>query len=550
MAETIDARVLVERTAGDVYTGSATRRAKMGLTDLRIEAQVRGPRLSAQAVARGSEVGSVTASLRAEIESDGEGGWRLAQRREWSGELEAGVPSLAWINPFLSANLRESIRLGGSVQASLRVGGTPAVPRASGFVNADALRVAWIEQGVRLENGIVRARLETDDKAATELVFDSVSFSGPPRFQPDDRRIKQALGAEASGQLDATGRIRLPELDGVVQVRFVKFPLVQRRDRWAVGTGGANMVFTPKRMQLNGALTADAGYVDVSRPTVPSLSDDVVVVRATDAPETRRRAAEPRVAFDFDFGIDLGPAFVLRGSGVDTRLEGALRVRHEGRGVIRATGVVEARDGTYEGYGQKLAIERGRINFQGPIDNPGLDILALRKGLPVEVGVTITRTAANPLVRLYSDPPQADFETLSWLVLGRPAEESRGDNVALARAAVGLLGGSGEGVPTQLARRLGIDEFSIRTADAAGTGSLLPRQSVAGRVRGDSSTLGGEIVSIGKRLSDTLTLSYEQATTGTTNVVQLSYQLTRRLSVIARAGTDNALDLVYSFAFD
>jgi translocation and assembly module TamB len=32
--------------------------------------------------------------------------------------------------------------------------------------------------------------------------------------------------------------------------------------------------------------------------------------------------------------------------------------------------------------------------------------------------------------------------------------------------------------------------------------------------------------------------------------VQLSYQLTRRVSVIARAGTENALDLVYSFAFD
>jgi translocation and assembly module TamB len=105
-------------------------------------------------------------------------------------------------------------------------------------------------------------------------------------------------------------------------------------------------------------------------------------------------------------------------------------------------------------------------------------------------------------------------------------------------------------VPTQLARRLGIDEFSIRTAEVAGSGSLLPRQSVAGRVRGDSTTLGGEIVTIGKRLSDELTLSYEQATTGTSNVVQLSYRLTQRLSVIGRAGTDNALDLVYSFAFD
>lgn len=549
-ARSLEARVLIERTAGDVHTGPAARRAKMGLTQMRVEAQVRGNRLDAQAVARGSEVGAVTAALRAEIDSDGDGGWRLAQQRPWSGELQASVPSLAWINPFLSANLRESIRVGGSAQANLQLSGTPSAPRASGFIHADGLRVAWIEQGIRLENGVVRARLESGDSGMTEVVFDSVSFGGAPRFVPDDRRIRQALGAEPGGRLDATGRLKLPALEGVVQVQLVRFPLVQRRDRWAVGTGGANMVFSPKRVRLDGALVADAGYIDIARPTVPSLSDDVVVVRAADAADARREATAPRVAFDFDFGIDLGPAFVLRGNGVDTRLVGALRVRHEGRGVIRATGAVEARDGTYEGYGQKLVIERGRINFQGPLDNPGLDILALRKGLPVEVGVTITRTAANPLVRLYSDPPQTDFDTLSWLVLGRPAEASRGDSAALARAAVGLLGGSGEGVPTQLARRLGIDEFSIRTADIAGSGSLLPRQSVAGRVRGDSATLGGEIVSIGKRLSDELTLSYEQATAGTSNVVQLSYRLTQRLSVIARAGTENALDLVYSFAFD
>ena len=545
-AQTLDGRVLIERTGGDVYTGSVTRRVKMGLTELRAEAVVSANRMQARAIARGSEVGAVTAVLRADLDGDA-GGWRLAPQRPWSGALEASVPSVAWINPFLSVNLRESIRVGGSLQANLQLAGTPAAPRASGFVNANGLRIAWIEQGVRLDNGTVRARVVADERGATEIVLDSVSFSGPPRFVPDDRRVRQALGAQASGRLDASGRVKLPELEGVVQVQFVRFPLLQQRDRWAVGTGGANMVFSPKRVRLDGALVADAGYIDIARPTVPTLSDDVIVVRAADAP---RRAAEPRVAFDFDFGIDLGPAFVLVGSGVDTRLEGALRVRHEGRGVIRATGTVEARDGTYEGYGQKLTIERGRINFQGPIDNPGLDILALRKGLPIEVGVTITRTAANPLVRLYSDPPQPDFETLSWLVLGRPAEATRGDNVALARAAIGLLGGGGEGVPTQLARRLGIDEFSIRTADVGGSGSLLPRQSVAGRVRSDATTLGGEIVTIGKRLSDALTLSYEQATTGTTNVVQLSYRLTQRLSVIARAGTENAIDLVYSFAFD
>jgi translocation and assembly module TamB len=355
------------------------------------------------------------------------------------------------------------------------------------------------------------------------------------------------------GFVAATGRIKLPELTGVVQIQAEHLPLLQRTDRWVVATGGANMELAPKRVQVNGAVAVDAGFVDFTRPDLPTLSSDVTIVESS----TAAREREARVQFGFDLGLDLGPAFYLRGSGLDTRVAGAVRVRSEGKGVVRATGALNAVDGVYEGYGQKLKIARGRVNFQGPVDNPGLDILALRTSLPAEagdIGVSITRTAANPLIRLYSDPPLADYQALSWLVLGRPAEQSGADNVALAQAAVGLLAGSGEGLPTTLARQLGIDEIGLRSGQVGSPTSLLPRQSVAGNLRGDTvgtaGTAGAEIITIGKRVNEALSISYEQAISGAANVVQLSYQLSRRVSVIARAGTENALDLVFSFAFD
>ena len=46
------------------------------------------------------------------------------------------------------------------------------------------------------------------------------------------------------------------------------------------------------------------------------------------------------------------------------------------------------------------------------------------------------------------------------------------------------------------------------------------------------------------------TLSYEQVVGGAGGIAQLAYRLSRRLSVVARAGTDNALELVYSLSFD
>jgi translocation and assembly module TamB len=548
-ADTLDGRVLIERVSGDLYGGGATQRTVMGLTELRLLGTARGRQLELALAARGAQAGRLQGLLRAEAERSGDG-WRVAQDRPLSGNVEADFPTLEWVDRLLSANLRENIRVAGAARGNLRVSGTPRQPRVDGPIEADKLRVAWVEQGLRLENGRVRARLASDGAGNNELRIDEASFSGAPRVRPPDRRIAAVIAQDHQGSLEATGMVKLPSLEGVVQVRMEKFPLLQRSDRWLVATGGANLVYTPERAQLNGAAVVDAGFIDVSRRDAPTLSDDVVVHRRSDAPR-EATAERKQFAFDFDVTAELGSAFVLRGSGLDSRIAGALRVRHEGKGIVRATGTLNTRDGTYQGYGQNLTIRRGRVLFNGPIDNPGLDILALRSGLPVEVGISVTRTAQNPLVRLYSDPAMPDFETLSWLVLGRQPEEGRGDNAALASAALGLLGGGGEGMSTTLARRLGIDEFTIRSGTGASTTSLLPRQAVAGRLRTDgTNTLTSDIVTIGKRLSDDLTLSYEQVVGGSGGIAQLAYRLSRRFSVVARAGTDNALELVYAFSFD
>lgn len=539
-----DGSLLIERSSGDLYAG----RLPMGLDTARFDLALRANRLQARAALHGERAGRIDAEASAEVESTGSG-WRLAQQRPLAAQASADLPSIGWVNSLLGEATRANLRLGGRASGTLRLTGTPAEPQAEGSVRGDDLRVAWVEQGVRLDGGTLAARV-----SGSEIVVDELRFNGTTPAPPADRRT--AAAAERSrreagvpGFVAVNGRLQLRDLAGVLQVRAERMPFLQRPDRWALATGGANIVFDRRLVQLNGAVAVNAGFVDFTRADLPSLSSDVRVLRSAEPAAAR----EAPIGFALDLGIDLGPAFWLRGTGLDTRVEGALRLRSDGRGAIRATGAVEAIDGVYEGFGQKLTIARGRVNFQGPIENPGLDILALRRGLPVEVGVSITRTAADPLVKLHADEPMADFQILSWLVLGRPADEEGGaDRTALARAAAGLLTGTGEGIPTQLARRLGIDEVSLRAGDlSGGAGSLLPRQAVAGVVRGTpGSTVAGDIVTIGKRVGDAISVSYEQAIGGAASVVQVSYQVSRRVSVIARAGTENALDLVYTIAFD
>ncbi|HEX7156953.1 MAG TPA: translocation/assembly module TamB domain-containing protein, partial [Burkholderiaceae bacterium] len=519
-----EGELLIERTAGDLALNPIAPQQRLGLRELTLGARLQAGRLNAEAKMDGDRSGRADATLQAEVERDDSGSWRLAQARPWQIDAHAQLPAIEAFNPLVSPRLRANLRVGGELTADLHVGATPGAPRAEGTIAGQHLRVAWIDQGVRLDGGVLRARFDNDTVNVDELRFD-----GPPRTHPGDRRAEDALGHAAAGFVAASGQLRLKDLSGVLQVQAQRMPLLQRSDRWLVATGGANIELSNRRVQLNGAVAADAGYLDLSKPDLPSLSSDVTLVEpeATGAaPGTALRA--PQVAVGFDLSIDLGSAFFLHGNGIDARVTGPLRLRGEGRGAaLRATGALSIEDGMYEGFGQRLTITRGRINFQGPPDNPGLDVLAVRTDLPVGVGVTVAGTASAPLIRLYSDPPLPDYEALSWLVFGRAPSDPRTDNLALATAAAGLLSGSGEGLPSRLAHQLGISEIALRSGDTAGGSVLLPRQSVAGRLRGDDTstatpTAASQIISIGKRVNQALTISYEQAVSGTSNVVQLS----------------------------
>jgi translocation and assembly module TamB len=530
-----DGRLWLARERGDLYLPSGE---PVGLQALQLEAKVEANRAQAQATLRAQRLGTAQAQAQLELERAGNG-WRLASQRPLVASASAALDDLAALNLLLADSLRANLRLGGRLDAELQVKGTPAQPHADGTLRGDGLRIAWIEQGLRLQDGRLRAHLDGET-----LVLDELRFAGAPRIAPPDKRLPVA--GDTPGHVALTGRFDLRALRGVAQLQAQRLPLLQRPDRWLIASGQAQVELAREAVRVTGDFKADAGAVDISQPDLPRLSNDVRV--STAAPS--QGAATP-LRLGLDLGLDLGPAFYLRGRGLDAQIIGQLRLRAESLDSLRAVGTVQARDGSFTAFAHRLVLVRARLNFQGPLDNPGLDVLALRRDLPVEVGVTLTRTLADPLIRLYANPPMAEQETLSWLVLGRSPTSDGLDNPVLARAALGLLSGIGEGPTDRLLRQFGIDELTIRSGEVGSPGSLLPSTTVAGSLRGDTSVNAArEIVVVGKRINDSLTVTYEQALAGAANALLLSYRLTDRLSLVAQAGTDNALNLVYSIAFD
>ncbi len=200
--------------------------------------------------------------------------------------------------------------------------------------------------------------------------------------------------------------------------------------------------------------------------------------------------------------------------------------------VLRGEGAIRVEQGRFAAYGQTLDIERGQLRFVGPIDNPGLDVLAVRKTSSVKVGVQVGGTVQRPLVKLYSDPAMPDSEKLSWLVLGHGLEGGGQQEFALLQLAAGALLSQAESVSTQaeLAEALHIDSFGVRG--------------------GEGEDLGSTFVSVGKRISSRVTLSYEQSLDGLSQVVKVLYQLSPHVRLEAGAGVESSFDVFYTRDYD
>jgi len=396
-----------------------------------------------------------------------------------------------------------------------------------------------------MENGTLDGVLEDGVLVINELVF-----AGLPRVAPQDHRAMEGLVTNRPFEVRAVGRFALATLAGSIGVQATQLPVLQRADRWMVVSGTGGITLTPQHAELYANMTVDGAYINFDALRAGrSLPADVVVRRPGVKPA---EAATAPLAVNVAVQGNLGQRFYIEGAGLQARLAGAVHI--SGRpSALRAEGSVNTADGVFSNYGQRLRIERGIVTFQGPIDNPSLNVLAVRTGLPVEVGVAISGTAQRPLVRLHSDPAMSDTEKLNWLVLGRPPGAADGTDHAMLSAAAGaLFAGQMDSASAGLMRDLGIDQISLSPGQSSG--SLLPRETVAGRLRSSgvttSSSAAADFVALGKRINDDLYLSFEQALTGAEYFIALNYRLTSALSVIARAGSTNSLDLVYTIAFD
>jgi translocation and assembly module TamB len=250
-------------------------------------------------------------------------------------------------------------------------------------------------------------------------------------------------------------------------------------------------------------------------------SPDLVIV---DAPGKEHRSY--RIQPQLNLQLQLGEGVLIKTSGIDARLEGDLRVESTSQQALAAFGRIHVAQGRYAGYGVALDIDQGNLIFNGgPIDQPLLDILALRTVGDVKAGVQVSGTPKVPQVTLYSDPTLPDTDILSYIVLGRSIDDEGSESSVLLTAAAALLS-QGKSVVLQekIKSKLGIDVLEIDTGD------------------GDTSS---SMITTGKYLSPDLYVSFGYSLFDNGNEVKLRYTLSPRWDLESNFGTESGADLYY-----
>lgn len=508
-ADGVTADFVLERRAGDLQlTDDLGLTQNLGLTDLRLGLVAQaGTWHFTQAVA-GANLGVLAGAQSLRVARDAL--WPPPQT-PLEGVLEWRVDNLGVWAPFAPPGWR----LGGRLHTSASIGGRFAAPEYTGRVVGSGLAARNLLEGIDVRDG--------------EL---AITLRGP------DAKIERARFKGGDGELRLTGGASFGEQPRAqLQLVAERFQLLGRFDRRIVTSGNADVVLTREALNANGRFEVDEGLIDFSRADAPRLDSDVVVIRraaGTTAPTTEPRAptarAGPLAQADVKIEVDLGEKLRVRGRGLDALLRGQLAITTPGSR-LAVNGSVRAEEGSYAAYGQKLEIERGILRFAGDVATPRLDIVAARPNLDVRVGVIVSGTAANPRVRLYSEPEMNDLDKLSWLVLGRgPDGLGRTDTALLQRAALALLAGEGPGPTDKVLAQLGLDELSLR-------------QTENGEVR-------DTVITLGKQLSRRWYLGYERGVNATTGTWQLIYRIAQRFTLRAQSGSENSLDLIWTWRWD
>jgi len=260
--------------------------------------------------------------------------------------------------------------------------------------------------------------------------------------------------------------------------------------------------------------------------TAIQVSTDVIIVDADNINEKQN------YPLDVEVNIKLLDDVKIDSFGLESNIIGDVNLILDEDGNLFSDGMLQFEEGRYRSFGQDLYIRKGQIIFSGSIENPYLNVEAIRNTELTEdnviVGVRLIGPVKKPLFTIFSEPEMQQTRMISYLLRGRDvnSEDETSQDVVITTLLVGSSLGQGKDVISFLGDTLGVKDFAI---DTRGQGNDT-KVEVSGYV------LPGVQIRYGIGLFSAL------------SEVVVRYEIIPKLYIELVTGVDSAVDIYYKFS--
>lgn len=450
-------------------------------------------------------------------------------QRALSGRLQIALPDLAFLQPFVSGV--QSLQ--GHVDGALDLGGTLEQPRFKGRVELANGGAKLTAAGITL----VGVDIVVSGQGNGPLAVKGTATSGGGKVlldgTVDPTHVPMTVAMVVKGE-------NFQIMDTPDARVWVNPNLALARNSEGIDVTGSLLV--PKAQITPRGGLGDNGGVGPSA--------DQIIVGAKPAPKPQVLRIHATMA------LVLGDQVSFKGYGLTTNIRGGVLLTEKPGRPTLARGGLYLVHGRYKAYGQDLTIKTGRLIFDGgPVTEPGIDILAVRKPREdIQVGVQVRGTLDQPRLTLTSTPAMTQQQTLSWLLFSHPLTQgSSADQNAVAAAALSLGLSGGDALANQIGNKLGIGSVSIGTASGGGSAVAANPAAISGSLAsqgfGGATAYGSQAaqLTLGKYLTPRLFVSYGVSLFQPGQVLRLLYSLGHGFKLQTESGTSNGGDLIYTF---
>ncbi|MDF0732000.1 translocation/assembly module TamB [Pseudomonas entomophila] len=452
---------------------------------LRLDSTLAPRQVDTRLTFRGERLGELNLSARIDP---------LGRDKPLSGDFRLSGLDVSVARPFVPM----VERLAGQLNGSGRLSGTLLAPQVNGDLVLSGGHVSGAELPVSLEELSLRAL----------IAGEQVQLNG-------DWRSGDAGRGQLSGNL-TWGQVLGMDL----RLQGQQLPVSVEPYAALEVAPDLNIRLVNEQLAVTGKVQVPKGKITVRElpPSTVKVSDDTVIV----GHQTEEGKAPMAIAMDID--VEVGrDKLSFSGFGLTANLLGHVHIGDN----LDTRGELSLADGRYRAYGQRLTIRRARLLFAGPIDQPYLDIEAIRQVDDVIAGIRLSGSAEQPTTKVFSEPAMSQEQALSYLVLGRPLGTSGEDNNMLAEAALGLGLAGSAGITGSLASSLGIDDFQLDTEGSGNTTSVVASGN----------------------LTERLSLRYGVGVFEPANTIALRYKLSKKVYLEAASGLASSLDIFYKRDF-